>query len=186
MGGGDPYAEDSGIGFVPDPIIRSLGVPLVTGDIPGVAWTLPKISAARMATVTTWMTLVTSWPRGTTRSSRPIFTLIFGNVQPGDLAGLLKYTKDRVPAFVNTFGALDPVVVSAGAGAIALDHIGHIPGVVRLAQHHGYAGDVPGDQRHAQRADDGIGHELYKSRFFWYIRDSDCKPHFIYRRLFSI
>ena len=30
--------------------------------------------AARMATVTTWMTLVTSWPRGTTRSSRPIFT----------------------------------------------------------------------------------------------------------------
>ena len=37
-------------------------------------WTLPKIRAARMATVTTWMTLVTSWPRGTTRSSRPIFT----------------------------------------------------------------------------------------------------------------
>ena len=35
VGGGDPYAEDSGIGFVPDPIIRSLGVPLVTGDIPG-------------------------------------------------------------------------------------------------------------------------------------------------------
>ena len=31
-----------------------------------------------------------------------------------DLAGLLKYTKERVPAFVNTFGALDPVVVSAG------------------------------------------------------------------------
>ena len=33
----EPYANDSGIGFVPDPIIRSLGVPLVTGDIPGVA-----------------------------------------------------------------------------------------------------------------------------------------------------
>ena len=46
--------------------------------------------------------------------------LIFGNVQPGDLAGLLKYTKERVPAFVNTFGAIDSVVVSAGAGAIAL------------------------------------------------------------------
>ena len=46
--------------------------------------------------------------------------LIFGNVQPGDLAGLLKYTKERVPAFVNTFGAIDNVVVSAGAGAIAL------------------------------------------------------------------
>ena len=46
--------------------------------------------------------------------------LIFGNVQPGDLAGLLAYTKERVPAFVNTFGAIDNVVVSAGAGAIAL------------------------------------------------------------------
>ena len=46
--------------------------------------------------------------------------LIFGNVQPGDLPGLLKYTKERVPAFVNTFGAIDNVVVSAGAGAIAL------------------------------------------------------------------
>jgi acetyl-CoA synthase len=40
--------------------------------------------------------------------------LIFGNVQPGDLGGLLEYTKNRVPAFVNTFGAIDAVVVSAG------------------------------------------------------------------------
>ena len=38
----EPYANDSGIGFVPDPIIRSLGVPLVTGDIPGVAVVLGK------------------------------------------------------------------------------------------------------------------------------------------------
>ena len=35
----DAYEQAAvpGIGFVPDPIIRSLGVPLVTGDIPGVA-----------------------------------------------------------------------------------------------------------------------------------------------------
>ena len=33
--GANPYENESGIGFVPDPIIRSLGVPLVTGDIPG-------------------------------------------------------------------------------------------------------------------------------------------------------
>ena len=46
--------------------------------------------------------------------------LIFGNIQPGDLAGLLDYTKNRVPAFVNTFGAIDAVVVSAGAGAVRL------------------------------------------------------------------
>ncbi len=46
--------------------------------------------------------------------------LIFGSHKAGDLAGLLEYTKNRVPAFVNTFGALDEVTVSAGAGAIAL------------------------------------------------------------------
>ena len=40
--GGNPYENESGIGFVPDPIIRSLGVPLVTGDIPGVAVVLGK------------------------------------------------------------------------------------------------------------------------------------------------
>jgi acetyl-CoA synthase len=35
--GGNPYRDGPGIGFVPDTVIRSLGVPLVTGDIPGVA-----------------------------------------------------------------------------------------------------------------------------------------------------
>jgi acetyl-CoA synthase len=46
--------------------------------------------------------------------------LIFGNQKEGDLPGLLKYTKERVPAFVNTFGPLNEVIVAAGAGAIAL------------------------------------------------------------------
>ena len=153
VGGGDPYAEDSGIGFVPDPIIRSLGVPLVTGDIPGVAVVLGKADDAgdvakvvkdyQSKGILTFMIGecieqalekgvkmglelrvvplghdVTSVIHVVTVAIRA--ALIFGNVQPGDLAGLLKYTKDRVPAFVNTFGALDPVVVSAGAGAIAL------------------------------------------------------------------
>ena len=152
-GGGDPYAEDSGIGFVPDPIIRSLGVPLVTGDIPGVAVVLGKADNAEDVAkvvkdyqskgILTFMIGecieqaleqgvkmglelrvvplghdVTSVIHVVTVAIRA--ALIFGNVQPGDLAGLLKYTKERVPAFVNTFGALDPVVVSAGAGAIAL------------------------------------------------------------------
>ncbi len=153
VGGGEPYAEDSGIGFVPDPIIRSLGVPLVTGDIPGVAVVLGKADDAgdvanvvkdyQSKGILTFMIGecieqalekgvkmglelrvvplghdVTSVIHVVTVAIRA--ALIFGNVQPGDLAGLLKYTKDRVPAFVNTFGALDPVVVSAGAGAIAL------------------------------------------------------------------
>ena len=149
----EPYAADSGIGFVPDPIIRSLGVPLVTGDIPGVAVVLGKAdNAADVVSVVkdyqskgimTFMVGdvieqcaeggvkmglefrviplghdVTSVIHVVTVAVRA--ALIFGNVQPGDLAGLLDYTKNRVPAFVNTFGAIDAVVVSAGAGAIAL------------------------------------------------------------------
>ena len=151
--GGNPYASDSGIGFVPDPVIRSLGVPLVTGDIPGVAVVLGKADdAANVAKVVKdyqskgLMTFlvgdvieqcaeqgvrmglefrivplghdVTSVIHVVTVAIRA--ALIFGNVTPGDLPGLLAYTKERVPAFVNTFGALDAVTVSAGAGAIAL------------------------------------------------------------------
>ena len=148
----DPYAADSGIGFVPDPIIRSLGVPLVTGDIPGVAVVLGKADNAadvikvvkdyQSKGILTFLVGdvieqvaegvkmgleyrvvplghdVTSVIHVVTVAIRA--ALIFGNVQPGNLAGLLEYTKNRVPAFVNTFGAIDAVVVSAGAGAIAL------------------------------------------------------------------
>ena len=46
--------------------------------------------------------------------------LIFGNVTPGDAGTLMKYTMDRVPAFVNAFKPLDDVIVACGAGAIAL------------------------------------------------------------------
>ena len=151
--GGNPYEADSGIGFVPDPIIRSLGVPLVTGDIPGVAVVLGKaddpadvvkvVKDYQSKGILTFMVGdvieqcaeggvkmglefrvvplghdVTSVLHVVTVAIRA--ALIFGNVQPGDLGGLLTYTKDRVPAFVNTFGAIDAVVVSAGAGAIAL------------------------------------------------------------------
>ncbi len=151
--GGNPYENESGIGFVPDPIIRSLGVPLVTGDIPGVAVVLGKADNAEDVVnvvkdyqskgIMTFMVGdvieqcaesgvkmglefrviplghdVTSVIHVVTVAVRA--ALIFGNVQPGDLGGLLTYTKERVPAFVNTFGALNEVVVSAGAGAIAL------------------------------------------------------------------
>ena len=151
--GTDPYANDSGIGFVPDPIIRSLGVPLVTGDIPGVAVVLGKadnpeavvnvVKDYQSKGIMTFMIGdvieqcieggvklglefrvvplghdVTAVIHVVTVAIRA--ALIFGGIQPGDLAGLLNYTKERVPAFVNTFGALNEVVVSAGAGAIAL------------------------------------------------------------------
>ena len=151
--GGNPYENDTGIGFVPDPIIRSLGVPLVTGDIPGVAVVLGNAEdgadvckvvkdyqskglltflvgnvieqcldgGVKMGLEYRVVPLghdVTSVIHVVTVAVRA--ALIFGNVQPGNLAGLLEYTKNRVPAFVNTFGSIDAVVVSAGAGAIAL------------------------------------------------------------------
>ena len=151
----DAYEEATvpGIGFVPDPIIRSLGVPLVTGDIPGVAVVLGKAENPEDAVkvvkdyqskgIMTFMVgdVIEQCAEGGVKMGLELrviplghdvtsvihvvtvairAALIFGNIQPGNLAGLLDYTKNRVPAFVNTFGAIDSVVVSAGAGAIAL------------------------------------------------------------------
>ncbi|MDY2629291.1 MAG: acetyl-CoA decarbonylase/synthase complex subunit alpha/beta [Lachnospiraceae bacterium] len=153
VGNPDPYADETGIGFVSDPIIRSLGVPLVTGDIPGVAVVLGKADDPADAVkvvkdyqskgiltflvgdiidqvidggVKTGLELrviplghdVTAVTHVVTVAIRA--ALIFGGIEPGNLAALLQYTKERVPAFVNTFGPLNEVVVSAGAGAIAL------------------------------------------------------------------
>ena len=149
----NPYADEAGIGFIPDSIIRSLGVPLVTGDIPGVAVVLGSAENPedvvnvvknyqskglltflvgdviqqvidggvnvglefRVVPLGSGVTAVTHVVTVAIRAA-----LIFGNIQAGDLEGLLAYTKERVLAFVNTFGALDEVTVSAGAGAIAL------------------------------------------------------------------
>ncbi len=151
--GGDPYAGDTGIGFVPDPIIRSLGVPLVTGDIPGVAVVLGKaenpeavvkvVKDYQSKGIMTFLVgdVIEQCAEGGVKMGLELrviplghdvtavihvvtvairAALIFGNVTPGNLPQLLEYTKNRVPAFVNTFGAIDAVVVSAGAGAIAL------------------------------------------------------------------
>jgi len=153
VNGAKPYENEGGIGFVPDPIIRSLGVPLVTGDIPGVAVVLGKADDSNQlaAVIKDYQTkglltfligdvidqaLAEGIKMGVDFRVVPLghdvtavihvvtvairAALIFGAVPPGDLGALLAYTKERVPAFVNTFGALDAVTVSAGAGAIAL------------------------------------------------------------------
>ncbi|HGM1478213.1 TPA: acetyl-CoA decarbonylase/synthase complex subunit alpha/beta [Clostridioides difficile] len=147
-----PYSEPCA-GHITDPIIRSLGVPLVTGDIPGVAVVLGECpdaeSAAKIikdyqskglltflvgkvidqaieAGVKMGLELrviplgydVTSVIHVVSVAVRA--ALIFGGLTPGDLNGLLEYTANRVPAFVNAFGPLSELVVSAGAGAIAL------------------------------------------------------------------
>ena len=152
IGNDAPY-EAPCYGHLPDAVVRSLGVPLVTGDIPGVPVILGTAPTAdeAVALVKSYQSqgmLVTlvggiidqlqekEYKTGDNVRVIPLgkdvtsvihvvsvavrAALIFGNVQPGNLPELLKYTKERVPAFVNTFGAIDSVVVSAGAGAIAL------------------------------------------------------------------
>ena len=152
LGGAAPY-EAPLCGHLPDAAIRELGVPLVTGDIPGVAVILGSAPTAQegvelvksyqsqgiLVTLTGGiidqcqeMGLkmganvrviplgkdVTSVVHAVSVAVRA--ALIFGNIQPGDAAGLMKYTMERVPAFVNAFAPLDAAIVACGAGAIAL------------------------------------------------------------------
>ena len=152
IGNDAPY-EAPCYGHLPDATVRSLGVPLVTGDIPGVPVILGTAPSADEAVelVKSYQSqgmLVTlvggiidqlqekGYKTGDNLRVIPLgkdvtsvihvvsvavrAALIFGNVQPGDAAGLMKYTFDRVPAFVNAFAPLDDVIVACGAGAIAL------------------------------------------------------------------
>ena len=150
--GAAPY-EAPCYGHLADAVIRELGVPLVTGDIPGVAVILGAAPTAQEGVdlVKSYQSqgiLVTlvggiidqceelGYKTGANVRVIPLgkdvtsvihvvsvavrAALIFGNIQPGDAAGLMKYTMERVPAFVNAFAPLDPVIVACGAGAIAL------------------------------------------------------------------
>ena len=150
--GAKPYDEPC-YGHLSDAIIRELGVPLVTGDIPGVAVILGSAPTAQEGVdlVKSYqaqgilVTLVggiidqvaeAGMKTGANVRVIPLgkdvtavihvvsvalrAALIFGNVTPGDAGTLMKYTMDRVPAFVNAFKPLDDVIVACGAGAIAL------------------------------------------------------------------
>ncbi|MCC8051080.1 MAG: CO dehydrogenase/CO-methylating acetyl-CoA synthase complex subunit beta [Clostridiales bacterium] len=147
-----PYEEPC-YGHLADAVIRELGVPLVTGDIPGVAVIIGAAPTAEegVALVKSYQAqgiLVTlvgdiidqctelGYKTGANVRVIPLgkditavihvvsvavrAALIFGNITPGDAAGLMKYTMERVPAFVNAFAPLNEVIVAAGAGAIAL------------------------------------------------------------------
>jgi len=149
----NPYEEEAGIGFIPDAVIRSLGVPLVSGDIPGIAVLIGEADDTDSLTtivkdyqskgILTFLVgnvidqvLASDVKVGLEFRVIPVghdvtavihvvsvavrAAFIFGAIKAGDLSGLLTYTKERIPAFVNTFGPLNEVVVSAGAGAIAL------------------------------------------------------------------
>ena len=152
LDGAEPYSEPY-YGHLPDSIIRELGVPLVTGDIPGVAVIIGSAPTAQEG-----VDLVKSYqaqgilvtlvggiidqaqelglkmgynvrivPLGKDITSvihvvsvALRAALIFGNVTPGDAAALIKYTSERVPAFVNAFKPIDDVILAAGSGAIKL------------------------------------------------------------------
>ena len=152
MNGATPY-EAPCYGHISDAFVRNLGVPLVTGDIPGVAVILGSAPSADEAVelVKSYQTqgmLVTlvggvidqlvekNYKTGDNVRVVPLgkdvtsvihvvsvalrAALIFGNITPGDAGNLMKYTMERVPAFVNAFKPLDDVIVACGAGAIAL------------------------------------------------------------------
>ena len=152
LNGATPY-EAPFYGHVPDAFVRNLGVPLVTGDIPGVAVILGAAPSAEEAVdlVKSYQSqgmLVTlvggvcdqlaekNYKTGDNVRVVPLgkdvtsvihvvsvalrAALIFGNITPGDAGSLMKYTMERVPAFVNAFAPLDDVIVACGAGAIAL------------------------------------------------------------------
>jgi len=150
--GAEPYAEPC-YGHLGDATIRELGVPLVTGDIPGVAVVIGAAPTAQEGVdlIKSYqgqgilVTLVgdiidqcaeLGYSTGANVRVIPLgkditsvihvvsvairAALIFGGIEPGDAANVMKYTFDRVPAFVNAFGPLDDVTVACGAGAIAL------------------------------------------------------------------
>ena len=175
LDGAEPYSEPY-YGHLPDSIIRELGVPLVTGDIPGVAVIIGSAPTAQEG-----VDLVKSYqaqgilvtlvggiidqaqelglkmgynvrivPLGKDITSvihvvsvALRAALIFGNVTPGDAAALIKYTSERVPAFVNAFKPIDDVILAAGAGAIKLgfpvisnedENITEVPGALIACQ----------------------------------------------------
>ncbi len=151
MDGAQPYDEPY-VGHFSDAWIRELGVPLVTGDIPGVAVLINEAPSKEEAVslvksyqaqgnfvactggicrqlieagyntgfnvrVTLLGDDITSVIHIVSVALRA--ALIFGNITPGDLPNLMKYTMERVFAFVNAFAPVDDLTVACGGGAIA-------------------------------------------------------------------
>ncbi len=151
MDGAQPY-EAPYVGHFSDAWIRELGVPLVTGDIPGVAVLINAAPSVEEAVAlvksyqgqgifvtctgeicqqiieagynTGFNVRVTLLGDDITAVSHVVSValraaLIFGNITPGDLPNLMKYTMERVFAFVNAYAPVDDITVACGAGAIA-------------------------------------------------------------------
>ncbi len=151
LNGAVPY-EEPYVGHFTDAMIRELGVPLVTQDIPGVAVLIGKAPSTEEAVDLVkkyqsqgiFVTLTgdicdqiiesgmkTGFNIRVTPLGRDITTtcyavsvaartaMIFGNITPGDLAGMEEYTFHRLFAFVNAYEPLTPEIYAYGGGAIA-------------------------------------------------------------------
>ena len=73
-----------------------------------------------------------------------------------DNAELKAHLDARIRALLNDFADHEG---HDALGLIVLDDLCNVLAVFGLAQHDGHAGDIARDQRHAERADDGIGHK---------------------------
>ncbi|MCL2044227.1 MAG: acetyl-CoA decarbonylase/synthase complex subunit alpha/beta [Treponema sp.] len=140
-------------GHISDAEVRELGVPLVTGDIPGFTVIIgPAPSDDEAAEIIKgYQTrgifvfliggIIDQARRKNLSMGFPVrivpvgpdiwsvthiislvnrAAMIFGAVQPGDHDRLDEYTFYRIKAFVNAFAPVADIVVSAGAGAIAM------------------------------------------------------------------
>ena len=149
----DPYAEFGGKyhGHFTDAEVRTLGVPLVTRDIPGFVVMIGPAPSKEEALETVkgyqsrgifvfliggiidqlmecGMTMNFDvrvvpvgediWSVGHIISLVVRAAFIFGNVQPGDYAGHIDYSFNRIFAFVNAYKPVADIVVACGAGAI--------------------------------------------------------------------
>jgi acetyl-CoA synthase len=150
--------QDGYLGFVPDTVLRSLGVQLVDGRIAGIAVILGKAKDAKAA-----VKIIRDFqeknivcllvgnkgeknirdqlieenvelgldnyivPLGPDELSAIYAVnfairaaLTFGGCRSGQVREVLKYTQDRVPAFVVVLGKLDAVIATTGLGVLNL------------------------------------------------------------------
>jgi acetyl-CoA synthase len=149
---------DGYLGFVPDTVLRSLGVQLVDGRIAGIAVIIgrAKDSATAVSIIRGFQEknivslLVGNQGEKNIRDQlieenvelgldnyivplgqdelSSIYAvnfairaaLTFGGYKGGQWSGVLKYTQERVPAFVVVLGKLDEVIITTGLGVLNL------------------------------------------------------------------
>jgi acetyl-CoA synthase len=150
---GGPNAPKTRAGFLSDSAVRSLCVPLSTGNIPAIAALagMAPSSADASRVVKEYQSkgilCFLSGKLGGQLAAEGVkmgmecriahagseisplvhffsvvlrIALIFGKVKPGDFDGCIKYAKEHVPAFMNSFGPIDEGTAPTIAAAVAM------------------------------------------------------------------